>query len=85
VNPQGMNLIHTIDDPRRRDHAQRIQLMRWCIKQIRSCYSDTTLAFLALGAASDALEMTQCAVACEIDGYKLLPLVKSLRKIMNRV
>ena len=72
------------NDKQRIDDAERIRLMRWCIKQIKHCYSDQTLAFAALDVAGDALEMAQCAVAAEIDGGKLLPLVQSIRKIAKR-
>jgi len=68
----------------RLEDARRIQLMRWCIKQIKHPYSDQTLAFAALDLVENALEMAQCAVSAEIDGGKLLPLIQSIRKIAKR-
>lgn len=73
------------NDKQRIDDTERIRLMCWCIKQIKSSYSDHTLAFAALDVVGDALEMAQCAVAREMDGGKLIPLMSSLRKIVNRV
>jgi hypothetical protein len=72
------------NDKQRIDDTERIRLMCWCITQIKHSYSDHTLAFAALDVVCDALEMAQCAVAREMDGGKLIPLMSSLRKIVNR-
>lgn len=72
------------NDKQRIDDAERIRFMRWCITQIKHSYSDHTFAFAALDVVGDALEMAQCAVAREMDGGKLIPLMSSLRKIVNR-
>lgn len=80
-----MTMYTVYNDKQRIDDAERIRLMRWCITQIKHCYSDQTLAFAVLEMVGDALEMAQCAVAREMDGGKLIPLMSSLRKIVNRV
>lgn len=59
------DLIASATDPRRVAHAAAIQALQDTLEQLQDQYADSTLAFIALHAACEAVRVAWYAVRCE--------------------